>query len=318
MAASKSDKVIIVSAANDAYFSLLQGLVESLEAVYRGGDLALGIFDLGLTPDQTSWLKERRAAVIRPDWDIDFPGRDRIPEHYKAMTARPYLPHYFPGHEIYLWLDADTWVQDGSVLEWFVRAAEAGNLAIVPEMDRGYFTSYKAPRLWGQNQKAFAWSYGLSVGYRLGRNPILNVGAFALSGDAPHWLAWANAHRDALNRRAWRRSINADNFWFFLSEQTALNKVVFGDRLAATFLPALANWFCAKGAPWWDPKRNLLVEPHMPHHPLGIVHLAGKIAKDRAWTLSTTDGGTVQMRLTYQGALGSGLANAAAMAERQV
>lgn len=314
-AAATSARVIIVSAANDAYFPLLQGLVESLEVAYRDGDRALGILDLGLTSDQISWLKERHAAVIRPEWNVDFPQREQIPEHYKAMTARPYLPHYFPGHETYLWLDADTWVQDGSVLDWFVGAAQAGKLAIVPEMDRGYFTSYKAPRLWGQNQKAFAWSYGLRVGYRLGRNPILNVGAFALSRDAPHWRAWAEAHRDALNRRAWRRRIGADNFWFFLSEQTALNKVIFGDRLPATFLPALANWFCAKGAPWWDAKRNLLVEPHMPHHPLGIVHLAGKIAKERAWTLSTTDGGTVQMPLTYRGVLES--KRAVAMAERQ-
>src|ERR1019366_3197819 len=112
------------------------------------------------------------AILKEPGWDLDFPGRAALPRHYQAMTARPYLPRHFPGYETYLWIDADAWVQDDAVLDLFIATARRGELAIVPEIDRGYWTIHKRPKPWGQNQKAFAWSYGWRAGYRLGRNAI--------------------------------------------------------------------------------------------------------------------------------------------------
>lgn len=295
----------IVSAADSGYFGLLRGLVLSLQSGTLSRALTLSILDVGLRPEQRSWLEQQGARLARPGWDIDFPGRDRVPEYYQAMTARPYLPRHFPGHAIYLWLDADTWVQHDAVLEIFIRAAQRRRLAIVPEIDRGYWTIHKRPKPWGQNQKAFAWAFGLRAGYRFGRNAILNVGAFALAGDAPHWRLWAAAHERALNRRRLARAGDLGNMNFFLSEQTALNHVVYAERAPATFLPAYCNWFCGKGTPMYDPERRCLVEPHEPHHRLGIVHLAGKGMKDRLWRLATPQGGTVETRLTYAALAGA-------------
>jgi hypothetical protein len=236
---------------------------------------------------------------VDPGWDVDFPGRARAPAYYKAMTARPYLPKHFPGYAVYVWIDADAWVQDDSVLEFFVNGARHGQLAIVPELDRGYWTIHKRPKFWGQNQKAFAFAYGMWAGYRLGRNAILNCGAFALAGDAPHWRLWAEAHARALNRR--RFGVHGPHqLKFRLTEQTALNYIVFAERAPATFLPAYCNWFCGKGTPAYDAARRRLVEPHQPHQPLGIVHLAGKPMKDRIWDLATLDGGTIRTKLTYE------------------
>jgi len=290
--------VTVVSAADAGYFDLLEGLVRSLKAGSAARDLPISILDLGLEGTQRRWLEGQGARLVEPGWDVDFPVRDRLPRHYRAMTARPYLPKHFPGYEIYLWLDADTWVQDGSALELFVRAARRGKLAIVPEIDRGYWTIHKRPKPWGQNQKAFAWAFGLKAGYRLGRNAILNVGAFALHAEAPHWSRWAAAHGRALNRRRLRPP-SLRRFEFFLSEQTALNHVIFAEGLPASFLPAYCNWFCGKGTPAFDRARGLLVEPHEPHHPLAVVHLAGKGMKERLWRLETLDGGTVETRLTW-------------------
>ena len=290
--------VIICTAADSGYFGLLQGLMDSLAAGPMARTLPVGILDLGLLPEQRDWLKARGAILVEPHWDLDFPGRATVPTHYRAMTARPFLPRHFPGHDVILWLDADTWVQDDSVLPWFIAAAAQGKLAIVPELDRGYWTMFKPPKLWGQNQKAFAWGYGMRAGYRLGRNPILNSGAFALAANAPHWALWAEAHRRALHRRR-LRSIMARPMYFFIAEQTALNYVVFGERQPHTFLPAIANWFVAKGHPKWDAERGLLVEPHAPYRPLGVVHLAGANVKERVWSLATLDGGTVELRTTW-------------------
>lgn len=280
--------VLAVTASDAGYFPLLRDMVESLD----GTGLPLGVLDVGLAPDQCRWLEARGCTLVVPGWDVDFPGRERMPGHYRSLTARPYLPRYFPGHAIYLWLDADLWIQDASVLRWYVDAARRGCLAIVPEIDRSYWTIRKPPKLWGQNQKAFAWCYGPRAGYRLGRNPILNGGAWALPAEAPHWDAWAKAHAEALNRRSWwRRPAGPQNFYMCISEQTAMNKAVFAERLPVTLLPALANWFCGKGYPWWDAERQMLIEPNAPYAPLGIVHLAGKGMKERVWDLTVLQGG---------------------------
>ena len=49
----------------------------------------------------------------------------------------------------------------------------------------------------------------------------------------------------------------------------------------------------------WDPQAACLVEPHAPHRPLGIVHLAGDGVQERAFDIRTTDGGEVNSHLTF-------------------
>ena len=291
---------IICSAADAGYFPLLKGLVDSLAAGPVSRRLPLGILDLGFTAEQRAWLASRGVLLREPGWDVDFPGRDQAPSHYRAMTARPFLPRHFPGWDYYLWIDADAWVQDDRVLTVFLDEAARGRLAIVPEMDRGYWTMYKPPKLWTQNHKAVAWGLGVHAGYRLGRNPILNTGVFALAADAPHWALWAAAHARMLNRRRRLPPYRDDPFNFFIAEQTALNTVVFGEAQPFGLLPATANWFCGKGTPKWDAARRMLVEPHPPYQPLAIIHLAGAGMKERVWTLDCLDGGTVSGKLTRE------------------
>jgi hypothetical protein len=131
------------------------------------------------------------------------------------------------------------------------------------------------------------------------RNPILNGGVYALAAEAPHWALWARAHQAAIaRRRVFGR--NAGNFYFQICEQTALNYVAFAERQPLGLLPATANWFCGKGTPMWDAERMILVEPHPPFAPLGIVHLAGRGMKDRIWDLPVLQGGTLRTRLRWE------------------
>lgn len=290
--------VAVVAAANAPYFPLLRGLVQSIQAAPTLSQHDLCILDLGLEPEQCQWLEGIGATLVQPGWDCDFPGRDSCPSHYRAMTARPYLPKHFPGYEVYLWIDSDAWVQDDTPFPAFIRAARRGQLAIVPEMDRSYWPHYRRPKLWTQNHKAFAWSFTLKVGDRLGRNPILNSGVFALAGDAPHWALWAEAHKRILNKKRWKPPFESNSFYFFIAEQTALNYVVFGDKQPASFLPAYCNWFCGKGTPLWTGTH--LVEPNEPHTPLAVVHLAGSGMKDRVWEIPGLDGAApFKGRLVY-------------------
>ena len=79
-----------------------------------------------------------------------------------------------------------------------------------------------------------------------------------------------------------------------------MNYVVFAEDAPATFLPAPCNWFCAHAAPKFDPARNVLVEPHAPYQPLGIIHLAGEDFQNRPFDVESLDGSKVRTRLRYE------------------
>jgi hypothetical protein len=283
-----STGLLIVSGADSAYFPLLRDTVLSVRA--QSPQAAIGILDVGLYQEQREWLAARVTHLVHPAWDIDFPGRARTPEGRKAQFARPFLPQHFPGYELYLWIDADAWLQDWRAVELFVRAARGGRLAIVPEIDRAYKRHYKRPKLfgltlaWKNYRKAFGWR----VADRLGRNPMVNCGVFSLRGDAPHWRAWARIMEQAAQRTR-----------FFFVEQTALNYAIFAEHLPVDFLPAYCNWMPGDAAPAFDPERRRFVEPYSPHEVIGIMHLAGAGAKNQVFRLTRLDGGIVETSLRY-------------------
>ena len=297
---TRGPSVTIVTAGDAGYLGLLTDLLVSLRRGLGDRLPPLSILDIGFTDAQRESLKREYGATVVPlGWDLAYPVRAHAPNSFKVLAGRPHLPQHFPGYDIYLWIDADCWVQDADVLELFIRGAARGELAIVPEIDRGYWTIHKRPKFWGQNQKAFAWAFGLREGYRYGRNAILNAGVFALRGDAPHWRLWSENYAYALKRFHISPRAYEGNISFFLADQTSLNRAVFVQGAPATLLPAYCNWFCGKGTPMFDNARNLVIEPHEPHRPLGIVHLAGAGMKERVWSLKTLQGGSVETRLTY-------------------
>jgi hypothetical protein len=291
----------IITAANDGYFALLSDLVESWIDCGLAERIDLCVYDVGLTGEQKEWLREKGVAKIEePGWDFDFPGMNEIPGHYRAMSARPYIPKYFPGYQTYIWVDADAWIQDAGIIDLYARVAEDGKLAIVPEIDRCYRTMYKRPSHWTKLNGSYAWSYGVWAGIKLGKNPQLNVGAFALSADAPHWAAWQERHKTALTKPRLFKKNGLHNGFFFLSEQTAMNYVVYKMKYPVGFLPAYANWICGFQTPAYDKIRQVFTESQPPHQKLGIVHLVGKYEdKVRQLDIPLTSGSTVSGALTY-------------------
>jgi hypothetical protein len=283
-----SDRLLIASAAGREYFPLLRDSIMSIQAQCL--DAPIGILDLGLEPAQREWLVARVDHIVRPDWDLDFPNRDRVPETFKAMVARPFLRRHFPGYEMYLWIDADAWLQDKRVSDLYLSAAGRDKLAITPEIDRAYKRHYKRPKLfgWTLSWKNYREAFGWRTADRLGRNPMLNSGVFALHCDAPHWDAWARILAQVLQRTR-----------FFYVEQVALNYAIFGEHLPVNFLPAYCNWMPGDAPPAFDPERRLFVEPYAPHEVIGVMHLAGREQKTHIFRLNQLDGGTVEISLRY-------------------
>jgi hypothetical protein len=281
-------RLLIVSGADRNYFPLLQDTVLSIRANRRGA--AIGILDLGFDPQHRGWLASRVEHIVRPDWDLDFPRREQKPETFKAQVARPFLRRHFPGYDTYLWIDADAWLQDGRAIDLYASAAGYDKLAITPEIDRAYKRHYKRPKPFGWTLawKNYRQAFGWRVADRLGRNPMVNCGVFALHRDAPHWDAWARILSRVLQRTR-----------FFFAEQVALNYVIFAEQLPVNFLPAYCNWMPGDAVPAFDRERGLFVEPYAPHEVIGVMHLAGREQKSHLFKLRTLDGGTVETSLRY-------------------
>jgi len=254
---------LIVSGADSGYFELLQGCVRSIRDKPEGRSIALGILDVGLAGAERQWLEEQGAKITTPGWDLDFPERDQTPRYKQAQYGRPFIPRHFPGHDLYLWIDADAWVQDWAAVDLFVRAAADNTIALVPEIDRSYRNFFHA---WEEFHGVIGESYRAifdePLAERLTRQPLFNNGVFALAAHAPHWQAWADTFRTAL-----QRSRNQ------LVDMTSLNHVVYEQKLPAHFLPAWCNWIAHHAEPRRDPARGYLSEPNLPYQKLGIVHL---------------------------------------------
>jgi hypothetical protein len=285
---AEATDLIIVTAADTGYFALLQDAVSSVRAVSPA--VAIGVLDLGLSAEQRQWLGGRVTHLVEPGWDVDFPGRERAPRTFQAQVARPFLPRHFPGYDMYFWLDADAWLQDWRVVELYCAAAGRDRLAITPEIDRAYKRHYKRPKLFGRTLawKNYREAFGWRAADRLGRNPMVNCGVFALHREAPHWQAWARLIAQVLTRTR-----------FFFAEQTALNYAIFAEHLPVNFLPSYCNWMVGDATPAFDAGRGLFVEPYAPYETLGVVHLAGAGSKDHTFRLARLDGGVIDTPLRY-------------------
>lgn len=278
--------MLIVTGSDEGFAPLLKGLVESLLQWGPLPGISLGVLDLGLSADSLEWLRARGTTVAVPGWDLALsPELARGKPHLRAITARPWLPRYFPGHDIYAWIDADAWVQQRFALDWLAEAAAAGKLAIAPQVDRCYVHRPGRIRWRLRNLREY---FGEMTFDRLLTETYMNSGIFALHRDAPHWDAWKESFRRGLERCSGT----------ICCDQTALNYAVWTGDLPLEPLPALCNWLCHLALPEYRLSDGLFHEPGLPGKPIGILHLADK-RKDMAVEAVRADGSTVKVGLRF-------------------
>ena len=167
-----------------------------------------------------------------------------------------------------MWIDADTWVQDWDAIELYRAKAPSRGLAVVPEVARQQSSLGRREEIvQGVSRDWYGSHFGPVIGRQLAGFPMLNTGVFALRADAPHWEPWLKCMREALK-------VSCSN----LADQLAMNMVVYqrGMLEHTELLPAWCNWTCHDGLPAWDSQRRLLVEPYLPHTPIGVLHISGE------------------------------------------
>jgi len=281
-------RTLFVTAADESYAPLLRGLVQSLYQWEPRPFTDLACFDLGLSSENRQWIERHAAHVVEPAWNLPVDERLRTEQPaLRSLTVRPFLPHYFPGYDIYVWIDTDTWVQERFALDWYIAAAAHGALAATPQVHHTYRHTVRTLNWRTTRMQA---CFGHEAVQQSLWETYFNAGVFALRTDAPHWDIWAKSFHAGLEASHGR----------LCCDQTALNHAIWTKQLRVNPLPAVCNWLCHLATPRFDVSRKRFCEPAAPGHPIGILHLSAN-TKDSA--LEVRNEGNVQtISLRYPGA----------------
>lgn len=294
-----AQSLAFISGCDSNYYDMLREWLDSVRRFPQAQGAGFGIIDGGLTEEQIKALKAEGCIVVTPEWPRALPAhRVRGRNYLKCCVCRPFIPKLFPGFQIYMWMDADTWVQDWRAIELYLEGARRGKLAITSQGDRGYLRQIRVKWLGPLPWKVRTFYYtnalgafGGKIARRILPYHVLNAGSFALAADAPHWQRWQELILQALKRGK-----------IFTAEQLTLGILTYLEGYPAEILPAWTQWLC-ENKPHWDKERALFVEPFLPHEPIGIVHVSGydDMRRNRAvlTDIPCTDGASFQGTLRY-------------------
>lgn len=285
----KNLRVILVTAADAKYFGYASEMIRSVKP-FTGGLLEFGFMDLGITDADRQWLADNDVRCVEGFTRFDTTPLREVQRYHLGYLARPFLRDHFPGYDVYVWMDADAWLQKAEGLDDLISEAARVGGVFIRENDKSYrFTNW----LLGWRAKHFLLGAGPLSGAWLWTRPHINNGVFALRGDAPHWQTWQRRYQRAINRT--HRPSPHDQF--------CLNATVYLDGHKSAFLPATRNWICDLATPVWDEERKLFCVPYAPFEPIAVVHLAG-LAKTAVLDIPTTTGHVVKASLRFRGGAG--------------
>ncbi len=256
-------RTLVVTSADESYAGMLRDLVESLERCNPQPYTALACLDVGLAPETREWIEQHAEHVVEPAWDLPVNEAKRLLRpHLRALTARPFLPRYFPGYDLFLWIDSDAWVQEPSTLNAYLTAAATGSIAIASHDHPAYRRGNELIEWRLQQRRAY---FGEQADLSSCPANYWNAGVFALRADTPLWNHWA--HHFAVGLAATEGDL--------CSDQLALNHAIMVEQLPVTPLHTYCNWLCHLAMPSYDEQRMRYCDP-MDNSTLGILHLSAK------------------------------------------
>lgn len=263
-------RILVATACDAAHFDLVEDLLASLQAV-RDRDVRIGFVQLGAdeAPDALTGLADE---VRRVDPDSAQPGPG---EGYAVsrLAIKARLPDLFPGHDAYVWMDGDTWLQNPAAIRRIAGHAHVADLCIHPELDANYcaqpFPGDYAIEVYGR-------LFGQDVRDRYVRYPMVNCGVFGATARSPLWARWA----DILGQVRRRQEGSPAPFF---SDQIPLHYLIYSGALSFYPLRAADNWLVVFSAPRISPEGRLTA-PTFPHEEINVVHLAGT-AKSQMYSL---------------------------------
>ena len=149
-----SKEKIIISSSDSNYFFLIKELHSSLTNNGILDEYDFAILDTGLDLKQKNYFKHHGVLIKSAEWNVKVPkykilGRENL----KTQVARAFLPDYFDNYKLYIWLDADMWLNDIESFYLYEKGALNDKLTIVPQSDRAYVKQANVEWLFGFPKK---------------------------------------------------------------------------------------------------------------------------------------------------------------------
>ncbi|MGC6485566.1 MAG: hypothetical protein ACON4P_07840 [Candidatus Puniceispirillales bacterium] len=291
---------IIVTGGDEYFGAMTVDCVMSARA--QGYDGRIAVLDFGYADETREQIiaagGEMHRISLPPPFDaIDFRG----PSGALVLMAKPYLPDLFPGHDLYVFVDADCWFQTRTGLDALLDHGDEADLCAVSQRSR--FHDWDVARgngvefnMLGQPLRRnwytmFANSSSLPRAdkKRLAEVPIINAGVFAAGANSPLWQYWREEMYRCVEALPQRRKLGAD--------QLGLGLAVYRHDLSTVLLPEICNWTSVFR---YDEDTHLFTETQPFHAPVGIMHLAGIGADNTIRPVTMAAGGTKPIDLTWR------------------
>ena len=257
----------IVSAADARYFECLRDLLDSIKPLAA----PVVVVDLGLSGEQRAHLDAAGVSTVTFSYPLDYPARRQVETAFPgfgAMLCRPYLNEIVRGYETLVWLDADAWAQQPAAVLELVDEAGRHGLAVVPEVDRGYFKFTEGQHVWDIEAEGTRRLFGAETAARMTHVPVINSGVWAARTESPLWSAWRRYLQEGLGR------IDIIDDFNRTVEQGAFNVAIRLQGLPVRRFPATYNWLACLALPAWHAGKGMLVDPNPPHDTIRILHIS--------------------------------------------
>ncbi len=154
-----------------------------------------------------------------------------------------------------------------AVLE-IVSEAQQYGLAVVPEIDRGYYKFTDDYSVWDRESQHAARCFGPQVAARMRHVPTVNGGLWAVRTDHSLWQAWRQILQDGLSRVPVIDDVTR------ALDQAALNVAIETGRIPIRRFPATYDWVACLALPAWHVAKAALVDPNPPYDKIKVLHLS--------------------------------------------
>ena len=265
-------KTIIITGSDRNYFNYLNLLCSSLKNKNIFLECDLGIFDAGLTEDQKKKVLKYTDKIVEPDWN--FEKNFEAKNWKKLLNVRPFLKNYFPGYDVYIWMDADMI----SLSNKFVRSIHQvfentdKEICVCNEIDNSYINKEKDKsfkKIIGKFYKINGWVYknnykylGSKIADKLLGKPLINAGFFALRAESLIWDVW---------KEIYKKIVENNNDEYCLSmDQSSLNSVLYNYLEKVNFFDTKFNWLNKNSLPIIKNKK--FCKPLYPYEEIEIMH----------------------------------------------
>jgi hypothetical protein len=288
-------RAVICTCADASYARLAIGLVESLRLCNADDRFSIVVIDLDVPSAAADELRKRGARLVKPAPEMLASTRAFL----RSFKCKTMLPSVVPGFDTYVWLDADTIVQDGKLLTRLASAGSGPRAALSLESfgDQGVRVPGILPngsfgtRMYNQSS--------VRAGLRTAYDDNFGARFRVLADD---WLVASAAFAMSANFNGWK----AIQSWFDKAEsgrssplafQQAMTIALLSGKLAVCEMPEHFVWTCTTRLPEYEPKTRQFVHPQT-NVPVAILHL-GELRRLRSYDFPTTDGSEFSLPLEF-------------------